>query len=534
MKTIHSRSITRNFRWRSVLALAGSGLVLAGATACQAARAADQAASPASLVRFEHQAIAWHACRSAPGDATGAQLKAVGARCGYVRVPLDYRHPDGRTILVAVARRPATDRRHVLGTLVVNTGGPGPSLDGVTAIARGVPGLAPHGEPALAGRYNLVGIDPRFFGLSDPLQCDWPTRLAMLGSIQIATPDRRSFDASVTVARDLASRCARYASVLPFASTRDMARDMDIVRAALGVRKITYLGWSWGTYLGAVYLQMFPRHVGRIVLDSSVDPRVYGPRLTRDLAPADQAALRNWAAWAARHDARYHLGGSAASVLRTVWTIHDAARRRPLQVGPYHVSADMLPGLLLTAQDTRAANAAFSAEVSELRAAASGHAVTPTGSLAAKLALFEDPAVLPELWLSATTATQCADRAAPRNPLVYYRDIRRHLAREPFYGPLFRHLTPCAFWPITPVAPPAIINNNHPVLMVGATGDPAAPYSGQLVLHRELHGSRLVTLENRFIHGVYELAGSKCVDDIVNRYLLGGPLPGRDVSCRRG
>lgn len=528
---------TRNFRWRSALALAGSGLVLAGVTACQAGRAgdqADQAGSPAVLDSFEHQAIAWQACRSAPGDATGAQLKAAGARCGYVRVPLDYRHPGGRTILVAVARRPATDRRHVLGTLVVNTGGPGPSLDGVTTIARGVPGLAPHGEPALAARYNLVGIDPRFFGLSDPLSCDWPTRLAMLGSIQIATPDRPSFDASVAVARNLASRCARHASVLAFASTRDMARDMDIVRAALGVRKISYLGWSWGTYLGAVYLQMFPRHVGRIVLDSSVDPKVYGPRLTRILGPADEAALRDWASWAARHDARYHLGGSAARVLRTVWMIHDAARRRPLHVGPYHVSADMLPGLLLTAQDTGAANAAFSQEVSELLAAARGRAVTPTGSLGGKLALFEDPGVLPELWLSATTANQCADRAAPRNPLVYYRDIRRHLASEPFYGPLFRHITPCAFWPVRPIEPPTRINNGHPSLMISATGDPATPYAGQLVMHRDLHGSRLLTLKDRFIHGVYELAGSRCVDGIVNHYLLGGPLPRRDITCPRG
>jgi len=530
--TITSRAIARHWRrWPALLA--GTGLVLAGITACQSGGRADSARQRAILARFEHQAIAWHACRSAPGDATGAQLRAVGARCGYVRVPLNYRRPGGRTILVAVARRPATDPAHKLGTLIVNTGGPGPSLDGVTAIAKGEPGLAPRGAPALAAHYDLVGIDPRFFGLSNPLRCEWPTGVA-LRSIQMATPDRRSFNASVKIAQTLARQCGRYSFVLPYVSTRDMARDMDIVRAALGVRRISYLGWSWGTYLGAVYLQMFPRNAGRIVLDSALDPDVYGPRLTRDLAPADEAALRDWAGWAARHEARYHLGDSAGRVLRTVGLIDDAARRHPLRVGPYRVSADMLPGLLLTVDDSNAANAALSAQVSELHLAAAGRAVTPTGSLAVKLALFSDPKPLPELNLSTTTANQCADRAAPRDPQVYFRDIQAHLATEPFYGPLFRHITPCAFWPVRPAEPPTVIDSDHPVLIVSATGDPATPYAGQLIMHRDLHDSRLVTLEGAFVHGGYLHAGSVCVDHIVARYLLGGSLPGRDLSCPHG
>jgi pimeloyl-ACP methyl ester carboxylesterase len=486
----------------------------------------------AGLDRFEHRAIAWHTCQTGPGDQAGAQLDAVGAKCGTVTVPLDYRDPGGRTISVAVAWRPATDAARRLGTLVVNTGGPGPSLDGVTVIAKGDPGLAPHGAPALAARYNLVGIDPRFFGLSTPLECGWPTDLA-LHFTQFATPDRRSFDASVTISRNLASRCAKYAGRLPFASTRDIARDMDLVRAALGVQKISYLGWSYGTYLGAVYLQMFPSRVNRIVLDSALDPNTYGPGLTRNLAPADAAALRDWAGWAARRDGHYGLGDTADAVLDTVHRIIDVATRHPLQVGGYKIDATMLPGMLLTVEDTDAAYAEFTAKVRVLRDAANGLPATPTGDYKALLALYADPNVLPQLNVSATTANQCADRAASRDPETYYRDIQDHLAAEPFYGPLFRHITPCAFWPISPIERPTTISNDHPALIVGATGDPAAPYPGQLVMHQALRGSRMIALDNAFQHGVFLEAGNTCVDATVENYLLAGALPSRDLTCHR-
>jgi hypothetical protein len=157
---------------------------------------------------------------------------------------------------------------------------------------------------------------------------------------------------------------------------------------------------------------MCTRHAGRIVLDSALDPDVYGPAVQRGLAPADAAALRNWAGWAARHNRAYGLGDSAGSVLHTIALIGAAARRQPLRVGGYRVSSYMLPGLLLTSDDSDQAYAGLSAEVSELRDAARGQAVTPTGNLAALLALFTDPDVVPELNLSATVASQCADRAA--------------------------------------------------------------------------------------------------------------------------
>lgn len=479
------------------------------------------------------QTIAWHSCQTGPQDDIGTQLDKAGAKCGQISVPLDYRDPGGRRISVAVARRPASDPARRLGTLFVNTGGPGPSRMGVSAFAIGDPDFAPYGgAPDLAARYDLVSFDPRFFGLSTQQECGWPTNLAVR-SRQVAAVDRAAFDQSVAVAKELASICAKDPSTLPFASTRESARDMDVLRSALGERKISYFGWSYGTYLGAVYLQMFGQHIDRIVLDSSVDPTSYGPALSQHIAPADAAALRDWAGWAAKRDSRYHLGGSADAVLQSITSITAAAHRKPLQLGNFVVTESMVPGMLLTVVDTDDAYDRFSAGVIVLRDAAKGLLVKPTDDQAGYLSLFDNPAVLPDVIGSATTVLQCAERAVSADPETYWLDIQQHRATEPLYGPLFRNITPCAFWPTQPVEPPTTVDNDHPVLMVGATGDPATPYADQLPMHAGLHGSRLLTLANTFRHGVFLEAGNACVDNTVKAYLLGGPLPGTDLTCQR-
>jgi pimeloyl-ACP methyl ester carboxylesterase len=322
---------------------------------------------------------------------------------------------------------------------------------------------------------------------------------------------------------------------LPFASTRDIARDMDILRAALGEQRVSYLAWPYGGYLGSVYVQMFGRHVDRMVLDSTPDPNTFGPELNRDLASTDSAGLAHWAGWAAQRDAQFHLGNTTTSVLHTVSVISDAARRQPLQVGGFEVTADMLPGII----NTRSAGPdvfyqVLSAEVGDLLTAAHGMTVTPVPRLASYLGSFTDPSVSATDHGSASTALDCADRAAPRNPEFYWDDIQDHLATEPFYGPLRRTITPCAFWPVAPIEPPTTIDNHHRLLMVGGTGDPAVPYAGQLVMHQALHGSRMVTLNGVFSHAQYLHAGNACVDTTVQNYLLGGPLPSHDLTCQVG
>jgi pimeloyl-ACP methyl ester carboxylesterase len=194
----------------------------------------------------------------------------------------------------------------------------------------------------------------------------------------------------------------------------------------------------------------------------------------------------------------------------------------------------MLPGII----DPRHATGAdafyrlWSAEVGDLLDAANGMTVRSVPQLASYLSSFNDPTVSATDHGSAGAALECADRAAPRDPEFYWNDIQDHLASEPFYGPLRRNISPCAFWPVTQIEPPTTIDNHHPLLMVGGTGDPAVPYAGQLVMHQALHGSRMVTLNGAFGHVQYLEAGNACVDTTVQNYLLGGPLPSNDLTCQ--
>ena len=464
-------------------------------------------------------AIAWHTCSTDPADSLGAALDAAGAQCGEVTVPVDYSRPGGRRITLAVSRIPAADPARRRGTLIINPGGPGaPGLEQV---------LLGQYLPEVAATYDLVGTDPRFVGRSSPLGCDWPTDTF----VRSAGADRRTFAESVAFARRLAVGCtSRDRDLLPFASTRNTARDMDAVRRALGEPKISYLGYSYGTYLGAVYLQMFGSHADRFVLDSAVDPEVYGPGVLRRNAPAIAAALRNWAGWAAGHS-EHGLGRTTSQVLATVDRINRAAARRPLRVGKYAVDGHVLPYVLFAGMydDSDAAYATFATTVQTLDAAAHGTKVTPEPPLEQFLA-----GVLTGAGAAtdrAGTPILCADRAVSRDPASYRRDIEAHRADEPLFGPLTRNITPCAFWPGGPVEPVTTVDNAAPALIVSADGDPATPFQGQLAMHRALTGSRQVTLRGAFRHGVYLVAGNACIDAAVDGYLLGGTLPGTDSSC---
>ncbi|WP_233594752.1 alpha/beta hydrolase [Amycolatopsis sp. WAC 04169] len=457
--------------------------------------------------------ITWHGCASGPGDSVGVELDKAGAQCTDVAVPVDYRRPHGRRITLALARMKATDPARRRGVVLLNPGGPG-------GPAREL-ALAGTLMPEIAARYDLVGMDPRFVGRSSPLRCDWKTDTFT----RSAGPDLKTFGESVALAKELARGCAgNDPALLRAASTRNTARDMDLVREALGERKISYIGASYGTYLGAVYLQMFGSRADRFVLDSAVDPEAYGPGLLRPTAPSLDAALRNWARTA------QGLGETADQVLATVRDIARSAERRPLAVGKYTVDGHTVPYLFFAHlyDDRPASQAEFTATVRTLRAAAAGLPATPSPALST---------LLDGLTTGSGSATDragtpvvCADRAADRDPMTYYRDIQEHRAAEPLFGPLARNITPCAFWPVAPAEPATRIHNTAPALLLGSTGDPATPYAGQLAMRRALAGSSLVTVEGAYRHSVF-LKGDACVDAAVRDYLLSGRLPA-DRICR--
>ncbi|TDC57830.1 alpha/beta fold hydrolase, partial [Actinomadura sp. GC306] len=368
----------------------------------------------------------WKPCAQGPDDAVGKALDQAGAQCAELTVPLDHSRPDGRTIEIALSRLAATDRAHRIGTMVLNNGGPGEPTLGMPLQVRAA-------MKDVGARYDLVGLDPRFVGRSTPLDCGWPSGMFL----RSAGPTRARFDHQVAVQRDLARRCARrHADVLPYANTRDTARDIDLVRRVLGERRISFLGYSYGAYLGAVYTQMFPGRTDRVVLDSAGDPGKWGPRAMQGTEDEADRALHAWAAWAAEHHATYGLGATPTRVLATVNAIVTAAEDRPLRVGPYEVDDQTVPYLLSLGpgDDRPAARAAFASTVRTLNEAAHRRPAVPDAEFDGLLRFVLTDAGSP--LASPTAAIVCGDRAAPRDPDTYWNDVQRSRARHPLYGPL--------------------------------------------------------------------------------------------------
>jgi pimeloyl-ACP methyl ester carboxylesterase len=462
----------------------------------------------------------WKPCAQGSGDADGEELDRAGARCAEFTVPLDHSRPGGRTITLALSRLPATDRAHRIGALLLNSGGPGES-----ALSMPVQIRAAMGD--VAARYDLIGLDPRFVGRSTPIDCGWPIGLWL----RSAGPTRARFDHQVAVQRDLAERCARqHADLLPYADTRDTARDLDLVRGALGERRISYLGYSYGSYLGAVYAQMFPGRTDRMVLDSAGDPDKWGPRAMRGTEDEAELALRGWAAWAAERHEVYGLGATTTAVLASVNAIVAAAEESPLRVGPFEVDDQTVPYLLAGSGDDRpAARAEFAAVVRTLNEAAHRRSADPGPGLDRLLTFVLTGAGSP--LASPAAAITCGDRAASRDPDTYWADVQRSRARHPLFGPLKNNIWPCAFWPNQPREQPTHIGTAAPALIVSATGDTATTYAGSRAMHRALTGSRLLTLRGVTAHGIYGEYGNVCVDAKVNAYLATGVLPAADLSC---
>ncbi|HYV77227.1 MAG TPA: alpha/beta fold hydrolase, partial [Streptosporangiaceae bacterium] len=283
---------------------------LAGALACAIAAAGCTSggsaapggpASPPATSAATGQAgeLHWHSCPIPPAE----------MRCASLQVPVDYRHPAGRKITLAVSEMPATaPAAQQQGYLLVNPGGPGAS--GLSLAADVAAGL----DPTVASEYNIIGFDPRGVGSSVPaLHCD-PSFFAGVRPDYIPA-NAHAEQVLLARAKSYAAGCQRrYGWLLPFMTTADTARDMDSIRAALGQQKISYFGYSWGTYLGQVYATLFPQRLRRMALDSVVNPRGVWYQDNIDQDYAFEGRIRAFFSWIAAHDAVYHLGSTQAQV----------------------------------------------------------------------------------------------------------------------------------------------------------------------------------------------------------------------------
>lgn len=457
------------------------------------------------------QRLEWTAC---------AGIDQPDLRCALVRVPLDYARPRGRTIDVAISRLPARDpaRRH--GVLLMTGGGPG---------GPGVP-LPVQWGPVLPAdvraTFDLVGFDIRFTERSTPISCGQPTEEP--GGYWVRTAGFAPFASHAAQARQYARDCARHAGwALPHATTANAARDLDLVRAALGERQISYLGGSFAGLLGATYAALYPHRVDRFVLDSPPFADAIWRPFELDRAESFEAGFHAFTAFAAAGNA-FGLGGTAEEVAGSLRALFDRANTGGLTTPDGHTWTVGEVGYLTLLGNS--VDQLFPVVATDLAALAAG-ATPPIPLQLYPAALPGTPGVPADNHTAVNTAYRCADRAWPTNLDTYRRDLAVYGTRFPNYGPALANVNMCAFWPFSadnrvllpPTRPPAM-------LFAAATRDSVVPVRNTLATLAAFRGSRLVTVDAQY-HAPIPFQGNACLLATVAGYLSTGQLPAQNVSC---
>jgi pimeloyl-ACP methyl ester carboxylesterase len=518
----------------AVVAMA-STTVACSSSAPQTTNAPGQTAQsgpPApGLEKFYSQKLSWGSCADfAPSLEDKAMYSdpKTGVECAWLDVPLEYANPGGKDAQLAVLRVKASNQAQRIGSLLVNPGGPGGSgTSTAISVAKQSAGTQ------VPARFDLIGFDPRGVGASKP-------------TIQCFTPAERDADrldvevdnspAGVAKqegkAKDYDSKCLQRSTkeLLANAGTRDVAKDMDILRQALGDQKLTYLGYSYGTRLGSTYAEEFPQNVRALVLDGALDPNQ--SLIDRQVAQAGgfQGAFNAFAANCAK-DPTCPLGTNPDPKAAT-------AAFRKLALPTIDKPISLEDGRKLSYNDvmTGTIQALYTPEL--WRPLTIGLQQLKQGQgrvlmLLADLYQGRQDDGTYQLTLDAFTSIGCVDDKAITDRNMVLEASKRALAAAPFedtgHGPS-PALDPCAFWPVANTSEPhePKVTGLPPVLVVSVTGDPATPYQAGVNLAKALSG-RLLSVEGN--QHTVALQGTKCVDDIVSDYLVDLKLPDDGSRC---
>ncbi|MGP4007851.1 alpha/beta hydrolase [Streptomyces sp. 4N124] len=451
-------------------------------------------------------------------------------QCGTVTVPLDYAQPNGKQIKLTVSRVRAThkdphnSKREVprQGALVYNPGGPGAS-----GMLFPLVGLLPEWK-GIAGAYDLVGYAPRGVGRSAPLSCQDPKQFFKAPSQSPTYPSEAYKKERIAQAKAYARGCAeRSGSALKHYHSLNNARDLDVLRAALGEEKLTFMGASYGTYFGALYATLFPTHVRRMVLDGPVNPDPkqiwYGNNLAQSAAFEGRwADLRKWIA---KHDGVYGLGDTPQQVLRN----YEKARAR---LADKPAGGTVGPGQL---QDVFLTAGYYDDYWPGRAQALSAYLKGDPQPLIDIAGPQTEAAAEEENSGAVYTAVECNDGPWPTDWAVWDRDNTRLARVAPFetWDNVWLNL-PCAYWPAPrqePLDVRTALGELPPTLILAAERDAATPYDGARELQRRLSGSVLVTERDSGTHGI---AGgpNTCINGHLDAYLLEGRLPLWRAACK--
>jgi pimeloyl-ACP methyl ester carboxylesterase len=480
------------------------------------ALAALPKAVPAALSPYYGQKLKWRDCGT------------PGFQCATLRAPLDYATPSAGDVRLAVARKKATGPGERIGSLLVNPGGPGGSAVGYLQAYAGV------GYPAdVRARYDMVAVDPRGVARSEPVKCLDGREMDTYTQTDVTPDDEKETDTLVGAYRTFAEGCGADApGLLRHMSTVEAARDMDILRAVLGDRKLNFVGASYGTFLGATYAGLFPDRAGRLVLDGAMDPSLPARRLNLEQTAGFETAFQSFAKDCVR---RSHcpLGGrntTPARVGKNLKAFFDKLDKRPVPTGDGRRLTESLAtiGVIAAMYD----ESAWQQLRESLTAAMKKN--DGAGLLVLSDSYYErDAGGGYSNLMSANAAVNCLDLPAAFNGPD---EVRKALptfekASAVFGEGLAWASLNCAYWPVAPSGEPHRIKaaGASPIIVVGTTRDPATPYRWAKSLAAQLSSARLLTYKGDG-HTAYG-RGSACVDSTINAYLLRGTPPRDGKRC---
>ncbi|MFF4588035.1 alpha/beta hydrolase [Streptomyces sp. NPDC001388] len=484
-------------------------------SAARAELAALPKATPSALAPYYGQKLTWRSCG------------VPGFECATMKAPLDYAHPGAGDVRLAVSRKKATGPGKRLGSLLVNPGGPGASAVGYLQAYAGV------GYPAqVRARYDMVAVDPRGVARSEPVECLDGRAMDAYTQTDTTPDDRRETGELVDTFKEFAEACGAHTpKLLRHVSTVEAARDMDILRAALGDRRLSYVGASYGTLLGATYAGLFPKRVGRLVLDGALDPSLSARRLNLEQTGGFETAFRSFAKDCVRRR-DCPLGTKVNEVGPRLKAFFTRLDQHPIPTG------DADGRKLGEALATTGVIAAMYDESTweQLREALTAAIKDKDGAglLALSDSYYErDPDGRYANLMSANAAVNCLDLPpAFATPEQVEKALPSFEKASPVFGEgLAWAALNCAYWPVKPAGEPHRIEAKGaaPIVVVGTTRDPATLYRWARSLSRQLASARLLTYVGDG-HTAYG-RGSSCIDSTINAYLLHGTPPAAKKRC---
>ncbi|RVW05057.1 alpha/beta hydrolase [Rhodococcus spongiicola] len=473
---------------------------------------------PAGLESFYAQQVEWGSCDGFATD--GDDLKPT-LECARVTVPLDYGNPAGATAQIAISRSPATGDR--LGSLLVNPGGPGGSGLSLASIADGT---------EVAQRFDVIGFDPRGVGASTPqVRCLTPQEIDAERSDPDVDMSPEGIARTEEKNRTYAERCAQRSglSLLAHVGTRDVVRDMDVIRSVLGDAELNYLGFSYGTRIGTEYAETFPENVRAMVLDGAVD---------REQSPVDETVLQG-AGFQQAFDAfatectqspDCPLGTDPAAANTRFRALVDPLVTQPAATtDPRGLSYEDAVTGVLQALYTPSLWTSLRGGLTELTEGRGNSLLLLADRYAGRL----DDGSYSNLE-DAFNAVRCVDDPPLVDRGVVGEMDTRYRQAAPFLddgrGTGNAPLDACAFWAVPPTGGPSDIEvwGLPPVVVVSTTEDPATPYQAGVDLAKRL-GAALISYRGAQHTATFD--GVACVDDPITAYLVELAAPEPDLTC---